>query len=402
MVKKQITINQAIPSFEEYRQKDIYLKNVLNAELPVSFYWMDREGTILGCNETQAHMYGFSSYQEFIGKSTYHLRDKFGWSDEMCNTIRQNDIVVMETGKPVVREEYVEVNTEHRTYLSHKSPLVNESGDIVGVFGFSVDITDRKEAEQLKIEKTAAEKREETLRLLSASIAHELRTPLRGIDANLSGIEDYLPTLIDAYHLAEEAGLNVKKIDAESFKLLEQAFQSAKIKTQDAFNVVDMLLVKTGQLNIDPTKFVTYNILECLYRSLNNYHFEIDERELVCVNEKCHFHFYGDDFLMRHVFFNLIKNALYFIRVAGKGNIEIWCETLGKTNKLYFKDTSTGIAPDVLSHIFDMYYSQVTHGTGIGLAFCKMVMNKLGGDITCDSKEGEYTCFTLTFPAINQ
>ncbi len=40
-------------------------------------------------------------------------------------------------------------------------------------------------------------------------------------------------------------------------------------------------------------------------------------------------------------------------------------------------------------------------GAGIGLSFCRMVMESIGGSIDCESLEGEHTTFTLTFPAAN-
>ncbi len=127
--------------------QNLYLKNILNANLPVSFYWMDKNGVILGCNEEQAHILGLSSSKELIGKSAYDLRDLFGWGDDMCEALRQNDFLVMETGKAMVTEEVMPAKGKNHTFLSHKSPLINDDGEIIGVFGFSSDITERKEAE---------------------------------------------------------------------------------------------------------------------------------------------------------------------------------------------------------------------------------------------------------------
>lgn len=73
-----------------------------------------------------------------------------------------------------------------------------------------------------------------------------------------------------------------------------------------------------------------------------------------------------------------------------------------KYNSLYFKDTSTGIAPEVLPHIFESFYSKTARGTGVGLAFCKSTMREFGGDIVCESVEGEFTTFVLTFPVVEE
>ena len=114
--------------------------------------------------------------------------------------------------------------------------------------------------------------------------------------------------------------------------------------------------------------------------------------------KKSDFSFKGDELLMIHLLFNLLKNALYYIKVAGKGDIHIWCDQNEKHNILHFKDTGQGIAKKDLPHIFERFFTKTPHGTGIGLAFCKMVMNSLGGDITCSSHEKEFAEFTLLFP----
>ncbi|HVV67948.1 MAG TPA: ATP-binding protein, partial [Gammaproteobacteria bacterium] len=103
--------------------------------------------------------------------------------------------------------------------------------------------------------------------------------------------------------------------------------------------------------------------------------------------------------LLIHVLFNLFKNAIYFIRKAGKGNIHIWLEHHPRHNQIHFKDTGAGIKSENLPKIFDPFFTVDTNkGTGIGLAFCAMTLKSFGGSITCQSEWQEYTEFILTFP----
>lgn len=67
-------------------------------------------------------------------------------------------------------------------------------------------------------------------------------------------------------------------------------------------------------------------------------------------------------------------------------------------NILYFKDTGKGIPADVLPKLFEKFYTTTYHGTGLGLAFCKMVMTGFGGSISCTSEYGEFTQFEMVFP----
>lgn len=114
------------------------------------------------------------------------------------------------------------------------------------------------------------------------------------------------------------------------------------------------------------------------------------------------FNFKGNDTLIKHVFFNLLKNSIYYVKAANKGGITLKTYKENGMNTLSFKDTGTGIAPEVLPYIFDKFYSRTKYGTGIGLDFCKSVMKSLGGDITCTSQYAEYTEFILTFPPLEK
>ena len=105
------------------------------------------------------------------------------------------------------------------------------------------------------------------------------------------------------------------------------------------------------------------------------------------------FVFLGSMNFMMHVYFNLLKNALFYIKRAGKGEIYI---TVRK-NEVVFRDTGPGIPSEYLPQIFDRFHSKREGGTGLGLAFCQLVMDSFDGTITCDSVEGEYTEFRLMF-----
>jgi two-component system, CAI-1 autoinducer sensor kinase/phosphatase CqsS len=97
---------------------------------------------------------------------------------------------------------------------------------------------------------------------------------------------------------------------------------------------------------------------------------------------------------------NLVRNSLHAIKEAEKGDIKISLGTNGSYNILKFTDTALGISAEELPDIFDQFASRKQLGSGLGLAFCKEVMQVYGGDISCSSKFGEYTEFVLRFPKI--
>jgi PAS domain S-box-containing protein len=332
-------------------------------------------------------MAGLQAAAELIGKTDFDLFTK-----DQAEQFRKNDIEVMQKQETYKVEEFTILPNGKKIFqLSTKKPLLCENGEVIGVLCNTVDITAQKQLEKMTT-------KAETLRLIAASIAHELRTPLRAIDAGVSALNQYLPDLIESHNIATRAGLNVPIIDASDPELLDKLCQAVDAETKAAFNVIDMLLVKTDPSKLKTTDFSTYSIVNCLKKVIERYHFDMGQKKLLHIDSTNDFDFYGNELLVSHIFFNLIKNALYFVRAAGKGEITIRIEPGDEDNTLYFKDTGKGIAPNVLPHIFERFYSQTKHGTGVGLAFCKMVMEGMGGSIKCSSQEGEYTEFILKFP----
>ena len=115
-------------------------------------------------------------------------------------------------------------------------------------------------------------------------------------------------------------------------------------------------------------------------------------------NKESSFEYIGIPAYTRNILINLIKNAIYFIKEEKHGDITITLKKGEKFNKLVFEDTARGISAELLPKIFTRFSTTRKGGTGVGLAFCKMVMQEYGGDIICESELGKYTRFILTFP----
>jgi signal transduction histidine kinase len=238
----------------------------------------------------------------------------------------------------------------------------------------------------------------QAMEALGASIAHELRTPLRSISSSAKGLKKYMPVLLSAYQQTRQIDPQIKKIPALHLDGLKGAADTIGNEATGAFTFIDMLLVKLKEPSSSPSALQKHSISYTIFKAIQRYPFQVDERDLCHVMVSNDFIYHGNELLIVHVLFNLIKNALYHIQAAGHGEIYIWLETGKHENYLHFKDTGPGIPAHRLPYLFRRFYSRTYHGTGIGLAFCKMVMEELGGNITCYSKEKEYTEFILVFP----
>ena len=254
------------------------------------------------------------------------------------------------------------------------------------------------ELEELKAQERTKEEKVKMMQSIGASIAHELRTPLRSVVSGVSGIEKFLPVLLKSYDLANKAGLVTEVIRPQQIELLSKVLCNLKTEGASANTIIDMFLMKIRGTIIDASGLRLLFIAECVNEALQRYAFQGSEKKLIVCDIANDFQFKGDAILVVHILFNLLKNALYYVASARKGEIYIRLENSENENRLYFKDTGKGIAKDVLPHIFNRFYSKTEGGVGIGLSFCKMAMEWMGGDITCQSIEGEYTEFVLCFP----
>ncbi|MHA1558615.1 MAG: sensor histidine kinase [Alphaproteobacteria bacterium] len=105
-----------------------------------------------------------------------------------------------------------------------------------------------------------------------------------------------------------------------------------------------------------------------------------------------------DPYLFKLILFNLMKNAFFALKKAGKGDVVFLLEKGTTTNFLNIKDTGCGICHSIKKHIFERFFTSNSYGTGMGLVFCKEVIERFGGDISFVSEEGKGTIFTLSIP----
>lgn len=377
--------------YDQQLTSQTYLQNIIEI-IPFFIFWKNSNLVYLGCNKKFANLVGKKTPKEVIGKTDFDL----GWAEGEAETYQQGDIKTM-SGNPTINAEEILVKPDGTQIimLVNKVPLVDKSGVCIGLLGTSSDITEFKNT-QLKLQE--AEERLAGIRALSASIAHELRTPLTAIQFTISGTKDYLPTLVKAYNMVRECDLDIEPIQSENLQILSEVFDNIESEVRYSETIINMILMNVKPQKMSIGNFSVCLISECVKEALRRYPFKPHEKALVIWDDANDFSFYGDKILMIHVLFNLLKNALYYIQAAKKGKINIWCEKKENNHILYFKDTGQGIPSKVLPKLFEKFYTTTYHGTGLGLAFCKMVMAGFSGDIKCVSEYGQFTQFEIIFP----
>jgi signal transduction histidine kinase len=253
----------------------------------------------------------------------------------------------------------------------------------------------------LKRRRLLYNKRFNSLKMQAGAIAHEMRTPLFSMSSIGHELKEVLPTLTRSYEEKDPASNEKRSLNKRDIDSINQLPQEIEQITRQAFSFIDIMLMNLREDFKDAAN-ETCTIKKCVEDALKQYPFFPKDRELLHIQLDEDFEFKGNSLLIKHIFFNLLKNSIYYVKAADKGNITIKAFIVDERHILSFKDTGPGIASEILPHIFDKFYSRTKYGTGIGLSFCKDVMNGLGGDITCTSQYGEYTEFILTFPPLEK
>jgi diguanylate cyclase (GGDEF)-like protein/PAS domain S-box-containing protein len=121
------------------------IDSIVNA-VPARIFWKDRNLVYLGCNASFAHDAGFASPAELLGKDDYQM----GWRDQ-AELYRADDRQVIETGqsKLLIEEPQTTPDGKNITLLTNKVPLRKPDGEVIGILGTYMDITERKRLEEI-------------------------------------------------------------------------------------------------------------------------------------------------------------------------------------------------------------------------------------------------------------
>ncbi len=129
---------------ETLRASHQIIEGIINA-IPLRVFWKDKNLVFLGCNNTFARDAGFVDAKDIIGKDDYQM----GWRDQ-AELYRSDDRQVIESGRSKLFVEEPQTTPEGNSIvlLTSKVPLRSSEGEIVGVIGTYMDITERKQAEE--------------------------------------------------------------------------------------------------------------------------------------------------------------------------------------------------------------------------------------------------------------
>jgi PAS domain S-box-containing protein len=213
---------------------------------------------------------------------------------------------------------------------------------------------------------------------IAAGIAHDLNNPLAIIS---SRAELMLSSLLDTAKPRLREDLEVLHQHAQRASRIASgllSLASQRTGTRQSVNVKDLVEATTSLLGVDFRKS-NIEVVTALDGSLPA--------------------IMADPIALQRVLMNLVLNARD--AMPGGGKITI-ASSLAPVNsemvQLSVADTGTGIPADVLSKLFDVFFTTKTNGTGLGLWMARRTLREHGGDIKVDSGADKGTKFTLTLP----
>lgn len=360
------------------------LKTVI-ARLPGNVYWKNAEGKYLGCNTNFAIISKLNSPDEIYNKTDSDILDV-----ELAEKISQTDISVVKNRKEIYKEEDgVDSNGNAAIYLSQKSPLFDLEGNVIGILGVSIDITDRKQMEEnLKIAKQKAEAANRAKSRFLATISHELRIPLTSIlgfgslmeELNIKNKKEkeYIKHIIysGSYLLSLINNLlDYNRLETDNFELINLPLNLKKLMADVISMLSGAAKLKNLSLQLDYPENIPYQVI-------------------------------GDSRVIQQILVNLVGNAIKFTE---KGHViaRVKClEDSAESTELQIaiEDTGIGIPKNEQTSVFKRFY-QVGNvytrntsltGTGLGLAIVKNLVKLMGGKISVTSKLNVGTTFYFT------
>ncbi|HBR00053.1 PAS domain-containing protein [Roseofilum sp. Belize Diploria] len=183
--------------------------------IPEAIFWKDCSCVFLGCNQYFAEFASLNSSSELIGKTDYDLP----WKPEETEKYQSDDRRIMDSDTPELKiiESIQHQDGSHHWVETNKIPLHDQSGEVVGILGTFIDVTDRVIAEQ-QLQKLNQELEEQV---------NDRTQKLQATQARLQRLIDNLPGLIFQFRIeadgtrsfpyVSEGSRDLYGIDPENF-----------------------------------------------------------------------------------------------------------------------------------------------------------------------------------------
>lgn len=227
---------------------------------------------------------------------------------------------------------------------------------------------------------------------LAGSIAHEVRNPLNFINLARYQIENLAQNLS-----INKNNFTQSNLDQELIKLTSEISNTIK----RANEIINITLTGLKGEKINSASFVVLNCADLVNKAIAEYGYNNENERGIIKNQisvENNFNFKGDETLFIYILFNLFKNSLHYLKTISDLKILVYTKIEKNNNILCIEDNGPGIPKNIINKIFQEFNSHKENGTGLGLSFCKRIINSFEGEIECESELNKFTRFNLIFP----
>ena len=354
-------------------------------------YLKDLDGRYILVNKEFEKILG-KSKRDVVGKTNSEI-----YPNDLANNYSEVERCVVETLAEVESEDVIyDQNNNERYYTSIRFPLINNSGEMYALCGFSSDVTEQRSA-QLKLssfnkelEKSVIERTSELdasnkeLKAFAYSIAHDLSSPLRAINGFshilLTDYEENFDAVSKQYLLKIKQ--STKHMDEIIQALLRLSRVSRNELVVEEVSISDLsksILLKYG--NEEPERTVSLSVAPDL---------------LVAADIK----------LILLFLDNVIGNAWKYCRKNNKTIIEIGVTKEANKKVYYVKDNGCGFDMKYVDKVFLPFHrlhdNYQYSGIGVGMAIAIRIIKRHGGELWAKSEINKGAIIFFTIPDIRK
>ncbi|MBC8769177.1 PAS domain-containing protein [Arenibacter sp. BSSL-BM3] len=374
-----IGIVQDITDFVQKEQKtkdnEHLLKTLIN-NLPLQIYIKDTQSKKLLANKSELQFLGIENENDIIGKDDFDLYDK-----ATAQKFRDEDVEVMISQNAMLNKELTRTNPDGSvvTFLSSKIPLKGDNGEVTGLVGISMDISEQKQKEK-ELKSLISVTSSQNKKLIN--FAHIVSHNLRSHSANFAMLLDFLASEED---------------EKEKLRIMDMLTDSSKNLMDTLHNLNDIVAINT-ESNIIKKEVNVNKKVNAVLKKLKA---QLDRNKATVISE------ISDDVkinvvpdYLQNILTNIITNALKYKKPDVDPIIKLSLNYVQNYTVLSIEDNGLGL--DLKKYgtkLFGMY--KTFHGNadakGLGLYITKNQIEAMHGKISASSQVGIGSTFNLYF-----
>ncbi|MCP4975604.1 MAG: PAS domain-containing protein [Maribacter sp.] len=368
-------INEQVITNKKTEENELLLRTLIDS-LPMNVFVKDLDSRKILVNKSELNFLGLKHESEALGKTDFDFLNK-----KNAQIGREEDIMVMENGIPMLKKETTNIKKDGTTtsFLTSKIPIKGANGKITGLVGLSLDISDlKKKEEELKnlINVTSLQNKK------LVNFAHIVSHNLRSHTANFSMLLEFLVS---------------EKDEEEKQNLINMLVEASDHLLETLNNLNEVVVINTN-VNLKKQNICLNKKIKSVEKNLSVF---LKNKNVNIINN------IGDNVKIKaipayldSILTNFFTNSVMYKSPDRDPIIKLSSSSENGYTILSISDNGLGI--DLKKYgdkLFGMYktFHNNPDAKGIGLFLAKNQIEAMNGKITTSSEVGKGTTFNIHF-----